>query len=81
MATERGIQVLKISLAGLLITAVFQIVIVWISGSVALLADTIHNFSDAFTAVPLWLAFVLQNITTPTRGLHDRAAGTWLVPR
>lgn len=59
MATERAIQVLKISLAGLLITAVFQIVIVWISGSVALLADTIHNFSDAFTAVPLWLAFAL----------------------
>ena len=30
-----------------------------ISGSVALLADTIHNFSDALTAVPLWVAFVI----------------------
>lgn len=43
----------------LLITAIFQVVIVAISGSVALLADTIHNFSDALTAVPLGLAFTL----------------------
>jgi cation diffusion facilitator family transporter len=34
-------------------------VIVLLSGSVGLLADTIHNFSDAFTAVPLWIAFAL----------------------
>ena len=34
-------------------------VIVLISGSVALLADTIHNFSDALTAIPLWIAFAL----------------------
>ena len=30
-----------------------------ISGSVALLADTIHNFGDAVTAIPLWIAFKL----------------------
>ena len=30
-----------------------------VSGSVALLADTVHNFSDALTAVPLWIAFAL----------------------
>lgn len=36
-----------------------QVVIVVISGSVALLADTIHNFGDAITAVPLWIAFAL----------------------
>jgi cation diffusion facilitator family transporter len=41
------------------LTAAFQVVIVAISGSVALLADTIHNFSDALTAVPLGIAFVL----------------------
>lgn len=46
-------------MAGLGATALFQVVIVLISGSVALLADTIHNFSDALTAVPLWIAFVL----------------------
>ena len=57
--SERGIWALKISLLGLGATAAFQVVVVFISGSVALLADTIHNFSDALTAVPLWIAFVL----------------------
>jgi cation diffusion facilitator family transporter len=38
-------------------TAILQAVIVYYSGSVALLADTIHNVGDALTAVPLWLAF------------------------
>ena len=56
---DRGLWALKVSLAGLGVTAVFQLVIVLISGSVALLADTIHNFSDALTAVPLGIAFVL----------------------
>ncbi len=57
--SARGIWALKISLLGLGATAAFQIVVVLISGSVGLLADTIHNFSDALTAVPLWIAFVL----------------------
>jgi cation diffusion facilitator family transporter len=60
LATERGLWALKISLAGLLVTATFQVIIVAISGSVALLADTIHNFSDALTAIPLGLAFWLS---------------------
>jgi cation diffusion facilitator family transporter len=51
---------LKVSLTGLLVTAVFQVIIVAISGSVALLADTIHNFSDALTAIPLGFAFWLS---------------------
>jgi cation diffusion facilitator family transporter len=38
-------------------TAILQVVIVYYSGSVALLADTIHNVGDALTAIPLWLAF------------------------
>jgi cation diffusion facilitator family transporter len=46
-------------LVGLLVTALFQVVIVLLSGSVALLADTIHNFGDASTAIPLWIAFRL----------------------
>lgn len=58
--TEEGIRALKISLAVLLATALFQAVIVALSGSVALLADTIHNFSDALTALPLWVAFALS---------------------
>ena len=60
LATDRGIWALKISFAGLMVTAVFQVVIVIISDSVALLADTIHNFSDALTAIPLGLAFLLS---------------------
>src|SRR5215212_3471100 len=57
--SERGIWALKVSLVGLGLTALFQIVIVLISGSTALLADTIHNFGDAATAIPLWIAFSL----------------------
>ena len=56
---ERGIWALKISLLGLGATAIFQVVIVALSGSTALLADTIHNFGDAATAIPLWIAFAL----------------------
>lgn len=65
-SSERGIWALKISLVGLLATAIFQVVIVLISGSAALLADTIHNFADALTAVPLWIAFVIGR-RPPTR--------------
>ncbi len=60
LATDRGMWALKISFSGLMATAIFQVVIVIISGSVALLADTIHNFSDALTAIPLGLAFWLS---------------------
>ena len=42
-----------------MVTAVAQLVLVWLTDSAALLADTIHNFSDALTSVPLWIAFVL----------------------
>ncbi len=57
--SDRGILALKVSLVGLGVTALFQLVIALLSRSVGLLADTIHNFSDAFTAVPLWIAFAL----------------------
>src|SRR5215216_1362766 len=59
LTTERGIWAIKWSFVGLFATAIFQIVIVFLSGSVALLADTIHNFGDAATAIPLWVAFAL----------------------
>lgn len=58
-ASAQGVRALKVSLFLLLGTTILQFVVVLISGSVALLADTIHNFSDALTAVPLWVAFVL----------------------
>lgn len=57
--SERGIRAIKISLVGLGATAALQSVVVVASGSVALLSDTLHNFADALTALPLWLAFVL----------------------
>lgn len=58
-ASAEGMRALKISLGALAATAAFQIVIVVISGSVALLADTVHNFSDALTAIPIGIAFVV----------------------
>jgi Co/Zn/Cd efflux system component len=59
LTSERGIWALKWSLWGLLATALFQLVVVQISNSVALLADTIHNFGEAAVAIPLWIAFLL----------------------
>lgn len=58
-SSDRGIRVVRVSFAALLCTAMLQLAVVIITGSVALLADTIHNFSDALTAVPLFLAFKL----------------------
>ena len=58
-SSEIGIRAVKISLVALGVTAGFQVVILALSGSIALAADTIHNFSDALTAIPLWIAFVL----------------------
>lgn len=56
---ERGIWAIKWSFVILAITAALQFIVVIISGSVALLADMIHNVGDATTAIPLWIAFVL----------------------
>lgn len=52
-----GIRATKVSLIGLGVTALIQGVIVAFSGSVALLSDTLHNLTDALTAIPLWIAF------------------------
>ena len=54
---ERGLWAIKWSFVGLTITALLQLIVVFLSGSVALLADTIHNFGDATTAIPLGIAF------------------------
>ena len=55
--SERGLWAIKWSFYGLAVTALLQLVVVFLTGSVALLADTIHNFGDAATAVPLAIAF------------------------
>jgi cation diffusion facilitator family transporter len=57
--SERGVRTLVWSFVALFVTAVTQLVLVLFTGSVALLGDTIHNFADALTAVPLGIAFVL----------------------
>lgn len=58
-ASHEGVRALIISMVILLVTTTLQAVVFFLSGSVALLADTVHNFSDALTAIPLWVAFVL----------------------
>lgn len=65
--SERGIWALKWSFAGLMVTALLQVVVVFLSGSVALLSDTIHNFGDAATAVPLGVAFALSRLGASRR--------------
>src|SRR5215213_6959620 len=65
--SERGIWAVKWSFAALFVTAVLQLAVVVMSGSVALLSDTIHNFGDALTAVPLWIAFALARLGASRR--------------
>jgi cation diffusion facilitator family transporter len=59
--SHEGVKAVSISLAVLGVAAVVQTVIFALSGSVALLADLIHNFGDALTAVPLGIAFYLRS--------------------
>jgi cation diffusion facilitator family transporter len=83
-STAEGVRAVKTSLAVLGATAVAQAVIVAFTGSVALLADTIHNFADAFTAVPLWIAFAAGR-RPPSRshtygyGRAEDVAGVFIV--
>ena len=59
--SREGVKAVSLSLALLGATALVQVVIFVLSGSVALLADLIHNFGDALTAVPLGIAFFLRS--------------------
>lgn len=84
ISTERGIWAIKWSFIGLFITALLQIVVVFFTGSVALLADTIHNLGDAATAVPLWIAFNLAKRPPSRRftygyGRVEDLAGVFIV--
>jgi cation diffusion facilitator family transporter len=67
LSSERGIWAVKWSFAGLMATALLQVIIVYYTGSVALLADTVHNFGDASTAIPLWIAFRLAQLKSSPR--------------
>jgi cation diffusion facilitator family transporter len=65
-SSRRGLRAVRISFAALVLTSLLQLAVILVSGSVALLADTIHNFSDALTAIPLFIAFTLAR-RPPTR--------------
>lgn len=83
-SSAAGIRAVKISLVVLTLTAAAQFVIVVLSGSIALAADTIHNFSDALTAVPLWIAFALATKAATRRytygfGRAEDVAGMFVV--
>jgi cation diffusion facilitator family transporter len=71
--SRAGVRAVAISLAVLGATAAIQAVILTTSGSVALLADLVHNVGDALTAVPLGVAFFLRS----ARG--ERIAGYFVV--
>lgn len=82
--STEGIRAVKISLVVLSLTAVAQLAVVFVTGSAALLADTIHNFSDALTALPLWVAFVLSRRSATRRytygyGRAEDLAGIFIV--
>jgi Co/Zn/Cd efflux system component len=66
-ADAAGRRALLISLVGLAVTAAIQGAVVVLSGSVALLGDTLHNVADALTAVPLLIAFRLARRPATTR--------------
>ncbi len=84
VASTDGMRALKVSLGVLAITACIQLGIVVISGSVALLGDTIHNSADALTAIPLGLAFWLEQRPATRRytygyGRAEDLAGIFIV--
>jgi cation diffusion facilitator family transporter len=71
--SREGVRAVLVSLAVLGLAAVAQTVVFVASGSVALLADLIHNFGDALTAVPLGIAFLLRSERA------ERRAGLFVV--
>jgi cation diffusion facilitator family transporter len=71
--SRAGIRAVALSLLVLGITAVAQTGVFLLSGSIALLADLIHNFGDALTAVPLGIAFALRS------EVAERRAGLFVV--
>ena len=62
MRSREGLRAVSISLGVLAITALLQLAVFFLAGSVALLADVIHNAGDALTAIPLGIAFFLRSL-------------------
>lgn len=83
-SSRLGIRAVKVSLVVLFATCVAQVFVVVASGSVALLSDTVHNLTDALTALPLWFAFVLGRRPRTARYTHgygraEDLAGVFIV--
>lgn len=81
---DEGIRTVWLALAALAITSVLQIVIVFWSGSVALLADTVHNIGDGLNSIPLLIAFYLARRVATRRytygfGRAEDVAGIFIV--
>lgn len=82
--SERGIKAIKVSLLALGITTLIQVAIFLWSGSVALLADTLHNFVDAVNGIPLWIALAFAGRAATRRytygyGRAEDLAGLFIV--
>jgi cation diffusion facilitator family transporter len=71
--SRAGVKAVAISLAVLVVAALVQVVIFVLSHSVALLADLIHNFGDASTAIPLGIAFYIRSFRA------EKIAGLFVV--
>ena len=81
---QEGIRVVWWALAALTLTSILQVIIVALSGSVALLADTIHNIGDGLNSVPLLIAFYLARRLATRRytfgfGKAEDVAGIFIV--
>jgi cation diffusion facilitator family transporter len=82
--SAEGIRTVWLALAALSVTTVLQMIIVSISGSVALLADTVHNLGDALNSIPLLIAFYLARRAATRRytygfGKAEDVAGIFIV--
>jgi len=73
VSSKDGLRTVSWSLLVLLITAGLQLAVFVLTGSIALLADLIHNFGDALTAIPLGIAFLLRSF------LAEKRAGFFVV--
>lgn len=71
--SRAGLRAVSLSLVVLLVTALVQVAVFLATSSVALLADLIHNFGDALTALPLGAAFLLRSFEA------ERRAGYFVV--
>lgn len=67
VSSREGLRAVSWSLLVLLITTVLQFGVFVLTGSIALLADLIHNFGDALTAIPLGIAFIMRSFVAEKR--------------